>query len=205
MKMNYLYLLLLVLVAACGSFKDELSQVGGSQSIAHNAILDFSNTSKLYKKDSVFSVRIYNPLYASVLEETVDGNYQWVNGEPYTGLIAVSIVATYHKMLLPDSTNIDEKKGTVPTRYFEKDGKLFYWQDDDFELTQKALTIFKKYNLLVENNLAGIIEFYDYGTNDAQKGVNYYFCTNDLTNYKKVTTNKAIGYYTPPMINCASR
>ena len=95
------------------------------------------------------------------------------------------------------------KKGVkMPTRYIEKDNKLFYWRDDNYPLTKKAILVFEKYNLLVNNDLDGAMEVYDFKTNDSQKGVDYYFCKNDLTQYKKVTTNKAIEYYDAPKLKC---
>lgn len=205
MKINYLYLLTFHLVCACGTFKKELRQTGGQQAAAQNAIHDFSRTTRIYKEDSVFSVKIHDPLYRMFLGKTDEGNSKWVEGEPYKGVIAVSISADYNKILLTDNMKVGKKGVEIPTRYIEKDGKLFYWQDDDYPLTQEALTVFERYNLLAENNLDGIIEFYNFKINDAQKGVDYYFCTNDLTKYKKVTTNKAIGFYVPPRLDCSSK
>ena len=206
MKVNYLFLLtLLLLFGSCGAFKKELVQTGGKEEAAQNAILDFSNTSGLYKKDTVFSVWVHDPLHRMVLEETDEGNSRWVEGKPYQGIVAVSIGANYNKILLTDSTKVGDKGAKIPTRYIERDSKLFYWWDDDYPLAQEALTVFGKYNLLVENNLDGVIEFYDFKINDAQKGVDYYFCKNDLTKYKKITINKAIGFYDAPSINCNSQ
>jgi len=203
MKLNNLFLLsLILLLGSCGTFKKELAQKGGQKEVAQNAILDFSNTSGLYKKDSVFSVWVHEPLYKMLLEETNDGNGRWIEGKPYQGMIAVSVGANYNKILLTDSTKVGYKGVKIPTRYVEKDNKLFYWWDEDYPLTQETLTVFKKYNLLVENDLDGVIEYYDFKIDDAQKGVHYYFCKNDLTNYKKVTTNKGIGFYDAPTLNC---
>lgn len=204
MKIKYLSLLtLLVLLGSCGAFKKELAQTGGQNEAIQNAILDFSNTSGLYKKDTVFSVSFQNPLYRMVLEETEDGNGRWVEGQPYDGIVAVSIGADYNKMLLTDSTKVGNKDVKLPTRYIEKDGKLFYWWDDDYPLTQKTLDILDKYDLLLNDDMDGVVEFYNFTTNDDRKGVHYYFCKNDLTKYKKETTNKGIGYYDVPNMDCS--
>lgn len=206
MKIKYLFLLtLLVLLESCSAFKKELAQTGGEKEAVENAILDFSNTSGLYKKDTVFSVSFQDPLYRMVLEETDDGNGRWVEGQPYKGIVSVSIGADYNKMLLTDSTKVGSKDAKLPTRYIEKEGKLFYWWDDNYPLTQKTLDILGKYDLLLNNDMDGVVEFYDFATNDARKGVHYYFCKNDLTQYKKQTTNKGIGYYDAPDVDCNSK
>ncbi|MGV8947175.1 MAG: hypothetical protein ACOH1N_12150 [Lutibacter sp.] len=206
MKLNNLFLLsLLLLFGSCSAFKKELAQTGGQKEAIQNAILDFSNTSGLYKKDTVFFVSFHDPLYKMVLEETNEGNGKWVEGKPYQGIVAVNIGANYNKMLLTDSVKVGKKGVKIPTRYIEKDSKLFYWWDDNYPLTQEALDTFGKYNLLAENNLDGVIEFYDFKINDAQKGVDYYFCKNDLTQYKKITTDKGIGFYDAPSLDCNSQ
>lgn len=202
MKLNNLLLLsLLLLLGSCGAFKKELIQSGGQKEAMQNAILDFSNTSSLYKKDTAFSVWVHNPLYKMILEETKDGNGRWVEGKPYENVIAVSISADYNKMLLTDSTVVGKKGVKMPTRFIEKNGKLFYWWDKDYPLTQEALDVFGKYNLLQDDE-DGTILFPDFTINDAQKGIDYYFCKNNLTSYKKVKTNKGIGFYDAPILNC---
>jgi len=206
MKIKHLKsLVLLVMLVSCGAFKKELAQTGEQKEAIKNAILDFSNTSRLYKKDTVFSVSFQDPLYRMVLKETNDGNGKWVEGEPHKGVVSVSIGADYSKMLLTDSVKVGNKGVKIPTRYIEKDGKLFYWWDDDYALTQETLDVLGKYDLLLKDDMNGVVEFYDFAINDAQKGVHYYFCKNNLLKYKKVTTHKAIGYYDAPSINCSSQ
>ncbi len=203
MKVNYLFLsIFLFLIGSCSTFKKDLIQRGDQQEAIKNAILDFSNTSGLYKKDSVFSVSYHDPLYKMALEKTDNGNERWIEDKLYKGIVAVSISADYNKMLLTDSTKVGNKGAKLPTRYIERDGKLFYWRDDDHPLTQEALNVFKRYNLLLEDDLDGVMEFYDFTTDDAQKGVDYFFCKNNLVEYKKITTNKGIGYYGAPELKC---
>lgn len=203
MKANYLFLLSLVLlIGSCATFKEKLVKQGGTNQAIQNAILDFSNTSSLYKKDSVFSVLAYEPLYRMILEQTKDGNGSWKKGKPYKGILAVSISASYNKILLTDKAKIGSKGVKMPTRYIINNGKLFYWWDDNYPLTQEALMVFKKYNLLVKNDLDGVAEFYDFELNDAQKGAHYYFCNNNLSNYKKIISNRGIGFYDAPNLKC---
>lgn len=128
-----------------------------------------------FTKDSVFSVSYHDPLYKMALEKTDNGDERWVEDKLYKEIVAVSIAADYNKMLLTDNTKADNKTAKLPTRYIERDGKLFYWRDDDYPLTQEALNVFKRYNLLLEDDLDEVIEFCDFTTDDTQKGVDYFF------------------------------
>lgn len=62
MKTNfYIFFTVLLLSASCASFngssfKDELVREGDRNDLIRNAILDFSNTTGIYKRDTVFSV-----------------------------------------------------------------------------------------------------------------------------------------------------
>lgn len=171
------------LYASCGTFKKDLIQTGNQiDAIIHNSILDFSNTNKIYKRDTVFSV--------SILELNKN-----------KGLLVVRISKNNMKMLLTDSTKVGSK-GKLASRYLEKEGKLFFWWDDNYQLTQETLVMFNRYNLLLDNNIDGVTEFYNFGVNEAQKATHYYFCKNNLTKYKKVITNKGIGYYDVPKLDC---
>ncbi|MBZ9730540.1 hypothetical protein LB467_12670 [Salegentibacter sp. JZCK2] len=192
----------LVSLKGCVTFKDNLVQDGGREEFIHNAILDFSNSTRLFKKDSVFSVSFDDTLYRMSLHKISDGNSAWIKGKPYVGIKTVNIIGTYNKMLLTDSTKVGSK-GYLPSRYVEKDGKLFYWWDNDYPLTEETLAVFEKYNIL-QDDAGGWLKFPDMSTDDAKKGADYYFCENDLTNYKKVITNIAIGYYDAPKLNCNS-
>lgn len=201
MKTNYFLLVLvfLLLLENCRTFKNELILNGDHNNAIQNAILDFSSTSRLYKKAAVFSVSFHDTLYRMILEETNDGNHRWVEGKPYKGIVAISISVEYNKLFLAADAKVGSK-GKLPSRYIEKEGKLFYWWDDDYPLKKEALTIYHKYNLLQGN----VISALDFSINDAQKGVDYYFCKNDLSKYKKVITDKGIGYYNAPKLNCDS-
>lgn len=197
MKIGYLGLFLFFLFCSCSTFKNELVQTGGQEEAVQNAILDFSNTSHLYKIDMVFSISYNEEFY----KMNFNGS-EWVRESLYKELTIVSISANYNKILLPNNAKVGEKNVKMPTRYIEKDGKLFYWWDSKYPLTQKALDVFNKYDLLVKDNIDGLIEFYDFEIDDNQKGVDYYFCRDDLTRYKKVVTNKGLGYYDPPKLEC---
>jgi hypothetical protein len=145
------------------------------------AITNFSKGGRLFKQDSVFSV------WVSKLAKNED-------------LLVVRIGKSSTKILVTADTKVGSK-GRAPSRYFEKDGKLFFWWDNNFALTQEALTIFAKYNLL-EDDQGGILKVPSAFFDDSQKGAHYYYCKNNPKRFKKVITNIAAGYYDPPRIKC---
>jgi hypothetical protein len=185
MKTNQFLLSVLSVLTliSCNAYKEKLKVNGYESEAIHNAILDFSNTSPIFKTDSIFSISVYNSLD--------DKKY----------LVRVGRNST--KILVNDSIKslVGLKVKTIPTRFKEFKNKIFIWMDDDYPLTQEALDIYKKYNLLQDDE-GGWVLFPDSSVNESQKGVHYYFCKNNLTIYKKVTTNIGLGYYDPPVFNC---
>jgi hypothetical protein len=182
MKKYYLLLVSMpffILWNACSPFKDNLIQSGDKNDAIKNAILDFSNTSRLYKKSTVFYVQVIN-----------------LNKDK----LGISISKSGVKILLTAKTKVGSK-GYAPSQYIEKKGKLFFWRDDNYPLSEDALNIFTKYKI-TQSDEGGLIVFPDHEIDDSQKGVHYYFCRNNLLNYKKVTTNIGMGYYDPPRLNC---
>jgi hypothetical protein len=81
----------------------------------------------------------------------------------------------------------------------KKDGKIFYWHDDNVTLTKKTVDILSEFGLIDYS-----IENLNYSNDDSQKAMHYYFCKDDLSRYKRVIANKALGYYAPPNLNCAN-
>ncbi|MEZ4829530.1 MAG: hypothetical protein R3C61_25085 [Bacteroidia bacterium] len=85
---QFLTPVLLILFVGCASFKKGLFQTGGPNEMMQNAILDFSNATKLYKKGTVFSVNVmeivdkdpivvrigFNTMNLLVTAETIVGN-----------------------------------------------------------------------------------------------------------------------------------
>lgn len=183
MKKNGLIILVVfsILFENCGLSKKGLGQIEDENDPIEIAIKDFSSNCKLYKRGTVFSVGIYN------LKE-------------YKDLLVVRIGKNRRKMLLKSDVTVGSK-GKLPSRYFEKDGKLFFWQDDNHALSQDALAVFQQYNLLEkEKEYEDEILLID--TDDSQKAAHYYFCKDNVTKYKRIITNIGIGYYTPPDVKC---
>ncbi|MFC4818031.1 hypothetical protein [Flavobacterium sp. GCM10023249] len=180
-KLTIPMMLLLVLLNSCISFKTDLLQNGGKNEAIANAILDFSNREILFKKHNVFSISI------TELENNKD--------------FLIVRIGRNNKRILVTSETIVGSKGKMPSRYVEKNNKLFYWWDDDYPLTKDVIETYRKYNLL-QSDEGGWIKMPDYKIDDSQKAVHYYFCKKNLNKYRKVITNIGIGYYALPELKC---
>lgn len=184
MKTNFIFLIAVMLFFQnCGSFKKEIIDTGYKNEAINNAILDFSNTSKTYKKSNVFSVDAM---------ELVENDK----------LLVVRIGENGSKFLLNLNTKVGDK-GILPSKYVEKNGKLFFWWDNDYPLTEEMLAVLNKYNLL-QDNRDGWLKSPDFKVDDSQKAAHYYFCRNHLSIYKKIITSIGIGYYDAPNLDCGS-
>jgi hypothetical protein len=102
----------------------------------------------------------------------------------------------------------------VPTRHIVKDGKLFYWHDPDYGLTEEMVRVFYQFNIADSIGLEDLFATQDERTDDYYihsrvnkkgKAADYYFCKDDPNNYKRVITNIATGWYKPPKLRCKKR
>ena len=173
----------LTYLTACASYKESLVKVGDHSDAINNAIIDFSNTTNLYKKDSIFFI---------VFHETQRKD-----------VIFVRIGSNNMKLLLTDEVQVGKIGGKIPTRYIEQNQKLFFWYDDNYPLTENAMSIYEKYDLLQDDE-NGVITVPAFVLNDTQEVAHYYFCKEDLRTYQKIITKRAIGNYKAPAINCTS-
>ncbi|MEO6630363.1 MAG: hypothetical protein ABIN13_01535 [Mucilaginibacter sp.] len=87
----------------------------------------------------------------------------------------------------------------IPSRFIEQNEKLFIWRDEHFQLTDGTINILDKYHLI---RRGGPGDWISGGGDESKKGADYYFCRSNLTVYKKKITNRAIGCYEPPNVNC---
>lgn len=190
------FALILITLFNCSSYRNQLVSTGSQNEAILNAIKDFSHTS-LYRKNSVFHITFYDTLYRKILVRESERNYKWINGKPYKDIIAINIFGQDDKHIykLTRETGIGTK-GFLPSKYIEKDGKLFIWYDDNIAMDEKTLSILKKYELIAVNEEVMIT------TDEKKKGADYYFCRKDLTKYKKNISNIAIGYYDAPEMEC---
>jgi hypothetical protein len=195
-KYRLLFLMLIsITLIGCDSYRNQLVGSGDKDQAILNAVIDFSNTSNLDKKYSVFYVTYYDTLYKKELEKVSDRNYNWINAKSYKDIIAVTITGDDYKYEL-SAIDVLESNGILPTKYIEADGKLFIWRDETKSIDEKTISLYKKYNLLVID-APGTITI-----DETAKGAHYYFCRKNLKKYKKKLSNIAIGYYDAPKINC---
>ncbi|RNC85964.1 MAG: hypothetical protein ED557_04135 [Balneola sp.] len=188
-KMNqsqkFLMICLLVFGCTCTTtkpFEAELIRDGGKEEAIANAILDFSNTAKKYNDYEIFSI-----------------NIKYLNN--YDGLMLVLIRENYTYLLKTRESVPGNTKSRLPTRFIDKDDKLFFWWDDDYPLTAEALAVYEKYDILQDDENGMItLPDKDYEVKFSDTEVRYFFCKNDLTKYKKVVTDE--GFINRPKLNC---
>lgn len=200
MKAITVFVIIVTLSMSCASYKNNLIRSGESIHAIENAIRDFSNKGKSYKRNAVFTLMVADTFYKMILEKVGQRDYKWKKGIMYQEIIGVSIIPYPHPFLFRANVEI-EKNGHLPTRYIEKDGKLFYWWDPHYPLTEETLAVYRKYNLLKDDE-GGLIKFLDIQTDHDTKSAHYYFCRNDLSKYKRIDTNTGMGYYDPPKGIC---
>jgi hypothetical protein len=171
---------LAIILGSCASYKDLMIANGDQNDAVKNAIYDFVKKSRLSKKSDVFKVNITH-----------------VNDK----VLAVSIIEAVDK-LMPDPDNkIGTSHSNFPTRYLEQEGKLFYWYDSTDVITLRLISVLSEYNQIDSTNVNSIVEIK--GTlNESLKGVDYFFCKKNLLKFKRVVTDRAVGWYDPPKLNC---
>lgn len=108
-------------------------------------------------------------------------------------------------------TSVDTIGSTrIPTRHIIKNGKLFYWHDPNYGLTEEMVKVLFQFNIADSIDLADLFATQDertdnyihYQDDKKAKVATYYFCKKNLNNYKRVITNIATGWYKPPKLKC---
>jgi len=187
-------LLICVLFIGCNTWKESLIKEGDKEVAIQNAILDFSHTKKLFNQDSVFYIGVDDTLSSfKLVPEDVNAS-GWVVDKIYPEIIAISIIGG--DMMPYQEQDFENENIRVPSRFIIEQGKLFLWYDDDYPLSQELKSALNQFNLIKENDSEAVIIF-----DDAKKGASYYFCRNDLLDYKKQVSSIAMGYDVPKL-NC---
>lgn len=184
------------LIISCYSNKIELSKNIDNNEVAKKAIFDFAKRNKLFKENLVFNVEIYNPLNKKILKTVSKNEKKWINEGVYGNMIVVNIFGdNYYKNKYSTLENLSNIKN--PNQFVEIENKLFIWFDPKKGMDENTNEILKKYGVLTNGNKDSMNI-----RDDAKKGTDYYFCTNNLNKYKIINTNIATGYYKPPKLNC---
>jgi hypothetical protein len=175
--------------------RENLQRENLQETVINNAISDFLIYNDFFKRDSVFKVNFKDSIfYESVNERNskAKSTHERKQDLLYDEIISVEIAACYYQHYYSEGS-----KGTLPSMYVVKDGKLFYWWDENYPVTEEIISILRKYNLLQTDLIIP-----DFSTNDDHKRKHYYFCKNDLSIYKRVITKVSLGNYKPPQLKC---
>jgi len=180
-KIDIFYLCIICsLLPSCSTWKKTFKSVGNTENAIENSIIDFSHTSKLWKKNMVFSIKVTD------LDEK----------------IIVAIVAADDYDIYPRKENkIGTFDSIFPTKYVVKNNKLFYWNDSTQAITQDIISVLEKYNK-IDWHWEQESAFPPYLRDDGIEGVIYYFCKNDLINYKKSGVSNIRRHYKSPILKC---
>ncbi len=122
-------------------------------------------------------------------------------------VIVIDISPAFRKVYLTPVDTVGSVR--VPTRHIIRDGKLFYWHDPDYGLTEEMIQVLHRFNIVDSVGFADLfatqderIDGYHLIEEKSKRGTHYYFCENDPSNYKRVITSTSIGWYRPPTIRC---
>lgn len=182
-------------VSSCAVWRKSLSASGDIDVAINNSITDFINTSKLFKADSVFTIAITDKedRYIIGIGEAVNKIYPYIRD------------------------TIGAKNNLFPTKYIIREGKLFYWNDPEQEITQELIDVLSQYDAIDldwrdrEYNKPLNISDGEHGENiyipptvidDAQKGLIYHICKNNFTIYKKTGFDTILRHYKQPKLRC---
>ena len=180
----FILITIALIIASCSSWKTTLVSEGDINDAIRNAITDFMHTCYLRKKDSIFSVSVYKNDWEGYVIRIGSTS----ENKQYPGPNPIKRVGTYSFML--------------PSQYQIYDRKLFYWEDTTKIITLEIFDVLKRYNHIDSINLDSLGMLLPYVVDEYAKDAHYYFCRNNLINYKKVVTNWGYGGYTPPKLNC---
>lgn len=184
---------IIVFVSGCSACMETFQpeETSLKEAAINAAIHDFSTRCRLVARDSVFSVMFRDSVFTNARLVSDGDGCKWKRGELINGVAAVVIIGYRERIRYSE----EMKYKTLPSRYVIKDGKLFFWDDKDYPVTDETIDVLARYNLLSDD------PWYDYPMDDQRKGADYYFCKNNLSKHRRVITNIGIGYYEPPEIH----
>lgn len=183
--------LFLALPTGCNNSTNAKQNSKTGKNAIELAIADFYTTNSLINDYKVFAVAHSEVLQLVKLmddPETSDNVYQ--------SLTAVIITADALKLSEDISSKIGTKGITIPSRFIEKDGKLFFWWDKDYPFTEEAYNTFKAFGVIDDNPHSRD------NSNQVKEGIKYYFCTKDLSKFVTLNTNQDINSVKPLPLLC---
>ena len=166
----------------------------------YEAITDFADNCRLFKQDSIFYITTLDTLKHYTLQRN-QGTLEWICDSIYANLFVINIIPSINKLFyFPDA--VVGSKGKLPSRYVIVKSKLFYWDDDDYPLTEETLSVLKKYDALTDMIHDRVLP--ETVLDESKKSIHYYFCRNNLLKYKRAASSKSAGYYRPPKLKCGN-
>ena len=166
----------------------------------YEAITDFADNCRLFKQDSIFYITTLDTLKHYTLQRN-QGTLEWICDSIYANLFVINIIPSINKLFyFPDA--VVGSKGKLPSRYVIVKSKLFYWDDDDYPLTEETLSVLKKYDALTDMIHDRVLP--ETVISDSKEIAFYYFCRNNLLKHKRAVSSKSAGYYRPPKLKCGN-
>ena len=201
MRRPIILLLLWLLLVNCYSQKKYIPQSTNFAEFAiYEAITDFADNCRLFKQDSIFYITTLDTLKHYTLQRN-QGTLEWICDSIYANLFVINIIPSINKLFyFPDA--VVGSKGKLPSRYVIVKSKLFYWDDDDYPLTEETLSVLKKYDALTDMIHDRVLP--ETVLDESKKSIHYYFCRNNLLKYKRAASSKSAGYYRPHKLKCGN-
>lgn len=170
----------MLLFTNCSTWKQSMISKGNANDAINNAITDFIHTSKLYKQDTVFNLKITNK----------------------DSELIVGIMGKINKLFIKSNNKIGTNSDpTFPTNFVIKNGKLFLWYDPNKTISRELRSVLIQYNHL-DSVWMKEYDIPPYVVDDGKKGVLYYFCKTNLSIYKKTASNTIRRHYKIPKLDC---
>ena len=201
MRRPIILLLLWLLLVNCYSQEKYIPQSTNFAEFAiYEAITDFADNCRLFKQDSIFYITTLDTLKHYTLQRN-QGTLEWICDSIYANLFVINIIPSINKLFyFPDA--VVGSKGKLPSRYVIVKSKLFYWDDDDYPLTEETLSVLKKYDALTDMIHDRVLP--ETVISDSKEIAFYYFCRNNLLKHKRAVSSKSAGYYRPPKLKCGN-
>ena len=182
MNKPYIFILLFftVFFIKCNSSKDLITKSGGIESAIKNSIIDFTHSS-IFKKKQAYEI------YAEEINDEIYGiNFNKID---------------VNKIFPRKEDSIGSFSAYFPSEYIIRGNKLFIWADSSKSLKIDIINKMSEYKIIDSTivKTGGVQLFH---INEKKKGLDYFFCKKDLRKYKKIKTNKALGHYPIPNLNC---
>jgi uncharacterized protein YcfL len=177
----YTIIIFVTVLAGCSAWKEMLVAEGNHNVAVQNAIYDFIHTEGRLTKQA----RVYDVIIDTISNE----------------ILGISISGYEDKLVIHPKNKIGTNHPYFPTRYVEIDNKLFYWYDSESNITSELIDALSRYSKIDSSFVKGTYEL-NVVFDDSKKGVDYYFCKNNLLKYKKVRGTIAMGWYEPPRLKC---